>query len=454
LEDYFVDAPTPNDLLYEKLTREMDDFIDGLKEKSKDEILVAAFEKVWREEILMTFETSYYSDAECAAMMKLPNALGTLYSAWMDMDSDYLEDLRGCINGVVAREAGESEVEQSIEEVTETVAPSPPVNVFVPQDYGSPLTQDVSAQAINGKLYVGDWVIVRPDEDYGRLVGRVTAIEKLGSDEHDTDNDTDDVHVEFITDDYFEKDEARIIEGLKRMRPDATSFDDFALDDVIMAPETLVSLTGNDIQRVDDQSEALYQLREDANDFLRAYFGSMENELVYRVEQNYADYCKSLDGFGTGELIDMAATIHAYSDAYSYLTLGYHGFSDDELQFFTSFESPLEVVAEAWHKRNIDLEDMSFTLDHLMERKDSVLEDYPLITDKPEVSVADEPEVPTTVPETLAKAADKPKSQPPLNKKPSILDRMAANKVKVEEYKAQMAQNPQTKTKSNNKERD
>jgi hypothetical protein len=449
-----VDAPTPNDLLYEKLTREMDDFVDGLKEKSKDEILVAAFEKVWREEILMTFETSFYSDAECAAMMKLPNALGTLYSAWMDMDSDYLEDLRGCINDVVAREAGESEIEQSIEEVTENVAPSPPVNVFVPQDYGSPLTQDVSAQAINGKLYVGDWVIVRPDEIYAPLIGKVKAIDKVGTEDHDTDNIGDDIHVDFTAIGYSEKVKEDLLDVLSSVYSEAESFDELPLDDTIMAPEMLISLAGKEIEQVSELAASYKAARDFGNKTLSEYFSNLENVLIERVEKNYADYCKSLDGFGTGELIDMAATIHAYSDAYSYLTLGYHGFSNDELQFFTSFVNPLEVVAEAWRERNIDLEDMSFTLDHLMERKDSVLEDYPLIADKAEVGVANEPEAPTAVPETPTKVTEKANSQPPLNKKPSILDRMAANKVKVEEYKAQMAQNPQTKIKTNNKERD
>jgi hypothetical protein len=43
----------------------------------------------------------------------------------------------------------------------------------------------------------------------------------------------------------------------------------------------------------------LYQLKEDANGFLRSYFDDMENELIDRVEQNYADYTESLRGFGT-----------------------------------------------------------------------------------------------------------------------------------------------------------
>jgi hypothetical protein len=216
---------------------------------------------------------------------------------------------------------------------------------------------------------------VKPNEEYGGLIGQVTAIDKLGSDEHDTDNETDDVHVEFISYGYSEVNEARIFAGLQKMRPDLTSLDEFALDDVIMAPKTLVSLTGNDLERGDE----LFELREDANDFLRRHFGDMEDDLIDRVEQNYADYQQMLSDFGANELIDMAAKIHAMSDAYSYMT-SYHGYSDDEIKFYLQFANPLEVVADAWHERNIDLDEMSFTMDYLAEpeRQASLLTQYPL----------------------------------------------------------------------------
>jgi len=443
-----VDTQKPNDALYDKLATEYDAYVDDLKTKSQDEILTAAYPKAWREEILMTFETGCYSDDECAALMKVDNLLDYLYGEWQDTDADYLEGLRDCINGAVERVTGHSLAEPEIEEVTETA--ERPVNIFVPQDYGSPRQTEVSATAINGKLYVGDWVVVHPDEEYGRLIGQVTAIEKLGTAEHDTDNETDDVHVQFIDYDYSEKDETLIMAGLKKMSPDAVSFDEFALDDVIMAPASLISLTGDDIERDGDaRSEILYQLREDANDFLRGYFGDMEDDLIMRVEHNYADFTKSLEDFGASEIIEMASAIHAYSDAYSYLVTGYHGFSDDELQFFMRFENPLQVVADAWRERNIDLDDMSFTIDHIMERQDAVLSEYPLAEEPKPPDIA----APDPKPEQPPQHEPEPK-QPPLNKKPSLLDRMAEKKEQVKEYKAQAAQNTIKPSKTNNKERD
>jgi hypothetical protein len=451
-----VDNQKPNDALYDKLAAEYDTYVDALTAKSKDEILTNAYEKAWKEEILAAFEMSHYSGSECAVLMKVDNLLDALYREWLDTDSDYLEHLRDCIDTAAEREFKDANLESpEIEEVIETVEAAPPVNIFVPQDYGSPRQTEASAIARGGKLYVGDWVVVHPEEDYGCLIGQVTAIDKLGTEEHDTDNETDDVHVEFIDYGYSEKDEARILAGLRTMRPDLTTLEEFALDDVIMAPESLITLAGDDIELVNAVSEQLYRLRKDANDFLRAYFGDKENVLIERAERNYADYISGLQGFGASELIEMAATIHAYSDAYSYLTTGYHGFSDDELQFYTRFENPLQVVAEAWHTRNIDLDDMSFTLDFLNERKESLLAEYPLIDDIP-AEVAEEPAEPE-MPEPPAPPHPVKSSQvqPPPDKKPSILDLMAAKKEKVEAYKAQAALNPikQIKTK-NNKERD
>jgi hypothetical protein len=58
----------------------------------------------------------------------------------------------------------------------------------------------------------------------------------------------------------------------------------------------------------------------------------------------------------------------------------YHGYSDDEVKFYSQFENPLEVVADAWIDRQIDLSDMSFAMDAVMDRQSDLLEEYPLIS--------------------------------------------------------------------------
>jgi hypothetical protein len=61
---------------------------------------------------------------------------------------------------------------------------------------------------------------------------------------------------------------------------------------------------------------------------------------------------------------------------------------------------------------------MSFTLDHIMERKDILRTEYPLIKDTPPVA----PEQANPVIEPPIKREPKPRksAQPPLNKKPSL----------------------------------
>jgi hypothetical protein len=120
-----------------------------------------------------------------------------------------------------------------------------------------------------------------------------------------------------------------------------------------------------------------------------------------RVEQNYADYKREMLGFGVREIFDMAARIHAVSDAYSYLTVS-HNFSEEELRFYMQFQNPLDVVAQAWHERNMDLSDMTLTMDFLWERRGDVERENALVHDTPQTEREPvvEPAVPA-VPLTL-----------------------------------------------------
>lgn len=52
-------------------------------------------------------------------------------------------------------------------------------------------------KCINGELQIGDTVVSLPCEEYGGLIGIVTDIKLLGSPDRDTENETDDVYVDF-----------------------------------------------------------------------------------------------------------------------------------------------------------------------------------------------------------------------------------------------------------------
>lgn len=106
----------------------------------------------------------------------------------------------------------------------------------------------ISTKCVNGELRAGDLVISTPDEDYPCLIGRVLKINLLGTPEHDeeTSNETDDVHVNFMEFDYPQK-RIREIEAIfSELYGERKNFDECAIDDVIMAPDCLIRVTGID----------------------------------------------------------------------------------------------------------------------------------------------------------------------------------------------------------------
>jgi hypothetical protein len=77
------------------------------------------------------------------------------------------------------------------------------------------------------------------------MVGRVLYITKLGTPEHDaeSDNDTDDIHVDFMTFDYPDERVQEIEAMLSDLYDEPKSIEDAPLDDAIMAPDMLICIT-------------------------------------------------------------------------------------------------------------------------------------------------------------------------------------------------------------------
>jgi len=107
------------------------------------------------------------------------------------------------------------------------------------------MTEKTTSVCENGVLKVGDLVLSSPREDYGCLVGRVLAIEKTGTAEHNTGNEGDDIHVNF-TEANYSRNRTRELDAMfgKLYR---SSFMLLPLDDIIMAPDALIRIT--DISR-------------------------------------------------------------------------------------------------------------------------------------------------------------------------------------------------------------
>ena len=120
---------------------------------------------------------------------------------------------------------------------------------------------DVFSESINGRIGIGDIVISTPSDEYTCLVGEVLDIVKLGTPEHDaeTDNPTDNVHVNFMDADYSAQRVREIEDMFSDLYGEKKSFGDCPIDDTIMAPDSLIRITGIDPKtrtRILDSEEA------------------------------------------------------------------------------------------------------------------------------------------------------------------------------------------------------
>jgi hypothetical protein len=106
-----------------------------------------------------------------------------------------------------------------------------------------------TTNCINGELKPGDLVLSTHNDDYALLVGTVLSINKVGTPEHDaeTENETDDVHVNFMDSDYSDRRIAEIENMFSDLYSEPKEFGDCPIDDTIMAPEALIRITGIDL---------------------------------------------------------------------------------------------------------------------------------------------------------------------------------------------------------------
>ena len=86
------------DLLYEKMSKEQDNFIEKLKHSSPEEIISAAYEKVMRDDILMLFEDDFLDDKQIKALLRLERPLSACYDEWLKNDCSYMDMLRDTVD--------------------------------------------------------------------------------------------------------------------------------------------------------------------------------------------------------------------------------------------------------------------------------------------------------------------------------------------------------------------
>jgi len=242
----------------------------------------------------------------------------------------------------------------------------------------------ITVTTIYGDVQAGDRVIATGNNDYAFLIGHVREITKAGTPEHNTEttNVTDAVHVDFTTFEYPPDRIEEIEERFSTLYGELKTFGELPLDDVIMAPDMLISISNLS----QDEITFMGNLRENCEAFCNCFptgdvsFDAPHSELMRRIQGNLLNYHDSLMGFGKRELIDMANKIAAMSDAYNYMS--YRGFDDDELDFFLQFQNPLEVAAEGWLDYHADVDDeMGFAMDNILYNKQGWLDSYPLVND-------------------------------------------------------------------------
>ncbi len=83
--------------LMAKIQREWKEYIAELMQLQPAEIIERAYEKTWKEEIMIILKNKEFADDEIEAMLNCENLLGELYKSWLHTDGEYLEVLNYAI---------------------------------------------------------------------------------------------------------------------------------------------------------------------------------------------------------------------------------------------------------------------------------------------------------------------------------------------------------------------
>ena len=127
------------------------------------------------------------------------------------------------------------------------------------------------------RIKQGDWVISTEDNEYKYLIGIVISVEQHGSLEHNTGNETDDIHVDFTVYNYPKPCIEKIEQQFSNLYGEPIQFDELSLDDVIMAPEMLVHIKQSK-DEMDSIMNASYNCYSDyVKAILRMYLLQNEN---------------------------------------------------------------------------------------------------------------------------------------------------------------------------------
>lgn len=88
-----------NQKVCDKMQAELDEFIAELKTKSSSEIIECAYELIYKEDILQSFDFDFkernpLTNEQAKALLSLKNPLDYLYQEWLEYDGSVLDTLR------------------------------------------------------------------------------------------------------------------------------------------------------------------------------------------------------------------------------------------------------------------------------------------------------------------------------------------------------------------------
>jgi hypothetical protein len=404
--------------LYDKVSDEFDKFLEELKGLPPAIVMEKAYEKVIKEDLVNGLCENDLPDSRAQVLLELDYPLQSLYSEWLETDASHMDILREHID-----RTADFMLEQKVFESLEHTGSEEMETETTPGAIsGGGENEMESSEAINGVVQPGDWVIGAAGDEYAYLIGVVTSIEKPGTPEHGTENETDDIHVDFTAFDYPPERIAEIEGHFSELYGYAKPYDELPLDDVIMAPEMLISISHLTHEEIEQMGNSLH----DCEAFCECFTDSEESydnkhtELMGRLDMNLAAYHDSLMGLGKRELIDMAAKINSMAVAHGYMN-GY-GFDDDELDFYLKFQNPLQIVADAFSVSFVNVDDdLSSIMYDIYDKQDALVE-YPLMRE--------------------AEAHKPPEQEKPEKGKSAFERGLGRGKEKAEAYKAQKAQTP------------
>ncbi len=86
-----------NELLYEKVKKEYDAFVESLEKLPPKEIINHSYEKVFKEDIAMCFEELELEPNDAKALLKKKKPLDFVYQEWLKNDCSYMDMLRDTV---------------------------------------------------------------------------------------------------------------------------------------------------------------------------------------------------------------------------------------------------------------------------------------------------------------------------------------------------------------------